>query len=175
LQAQLLRQWFRVFLVLFLLTSVALGLIDAGLRNEATPYGIVSFEFCGFTSTCGEALDRWGARGQGLAMLSLGLDYLYLFLYPGLILISLMRVAPHLPGSLSRGTMRVAGVCPFISLADAIENYGLVQVILMGPGTFYGVAAGVFATIKFLLLIFTLGWLLYVSVRAAFYVRQVDE
>lgn len=166
-----LKRVFWLFLSLFIMTSIALAMIDSGLKSSATPYGIVSFEFCAYTSTCDDALVQWGAEGQALAMLSLGLDYLYLFLYPGLLFIGFLLVAPHLPANLFRLTMFAAWSCPAISVADAIENYALIQVILTESGSLYGMLGGIFASIKFALLGITLLWLLFITAKYVLFKR----
>jgi hypothetical protein len=158
---------FWLLFLLFALTTIALGAIDAGLKSSATPLGIVSFEFCGFTASCEQALEQWGTRGQALAMLSLGVDYLYLLLYPGLMALALYRWAPRHHPRWVAYTRLTIGICPVISLADAVENYALAQVILHGSASGYGTLAGVAAVIKFTLLALALSWLGFVVVRAA--------
>lgn len=160
-------RFFWLLFLLFVLTTLALGAIDAGLKSSATPLGIVSFEFCGFAASCEQALEQWGTRGQALAMLSLGVDYLYLLLYPGLIALALYRWAPRHHSGWAPSTRLAIGMCPVISLADAVENYALVQVILHGSASGYGTLAGVAAVIKFTLLASALFWLGFVAVSAA--------
>lgn len=161
----MLKRIFWLFLVLFTLTSVAMRAIDSGLRDSITPNGIISFEFCAYTSSCDSALLEWGAKGQALAMLSLGLDYLYLILYPGLIAICLWLITPRLPHNVLRLTKFMASSCLITSLADAIENYALIQVILNESAKDYGMLGAIFATIKFGWLAITLLWLLFVWMR----------
>jgi hypothetical protein len=164
---QCLKKAFWLLLALFVLTTLALGLIDSGLRTSATPGGIVSFEFCAFTGSCETALEQWGSRGQALAMLSLGIDYVYLLVYPGLIAVGLLLVTARLGPELVRRTRLAAWSCTLISLADAMENYALIQLVLNAPASGYGLWAGSFATLKFALLGLTLSWLLFVGVKYA--------
>lgn len=148
-------------LALFLATMAGLGTIDQGLRVPASPLGIVSFEFCGFADTCDAALSQWGARGQQLAMLSLGVDYLYLLVYSSLIWVCLQLCLPGLSPSLQRPTRLIAGL-PFVAAAaDAAENGCLIQIVLGDAHPLHGPAAGVFATFKFALLGIALAWLLF--------------
>jgi hypothetical protein len=154
-----------VLLTLTIGTSLALGVIDIGLKNTITPRGIVSFEFCGFTAFCEAALMEWRDKDQALAMLSLGLDYLYMVLYPGLICVALLMIAPRVAKNTYGITMFAAWLSPAMTLADSIENYALIQVILNGSGDTFGVLAGIFASIKFVILAFTLSWLLFTTLR----------
>lgn len=161
---QFLKKLFWAFLGLFLATLVAMATIDANLNTSATPNGIISFELCAFTSSCTAALAEWGERGQQLAMLSLGLDYLFLLLYPGLVCMGLLLIAPKVPGALKRATVLMAWLSPGAGVADALENYALVQVVLSGSGEPYAWYGGVFAAVKFVILGITLLWLLFTSV-----------
>lgn len=173
MRTQILKNTLWILILLSILTSIALNNIDSGLRSGATPHGIVSFEFCAYMSSCDDALSQWGETGRALAMLSLGMDYLFLILYPGLIFTGLLLVSSHVPRNLFRPTMAIAWSCPAISLADAIENYALIQIILSESGSCYGLLASVFATIKFVLLGITLLWLLIAIVRYVMFNRPV--
>lgn len=168
----MLKRTFWAFLVLTLLTSMAMLVIDNGLKSATSPNGIISFEFCGFTASCDAALLEWGVKGQALAMLSLGLDYLFMILYPGLLCLGLLLLAPRVPRGLYRMTVIAACLCPAISLADAAENYALIQIILNGSGSTYGLLASTFATIKFVILGVTLAWLLFTSMRYVVFKRS---
>ena len=167
----MLKRMFCLNLLLFLIVAIAISAIDLGLRNSTTPHGIVSFELCAFTSSCDLALNHWGAKGQALAMLSLGIDYLFLILYPGLLCIGLLLLLARLPPGLARVTLWMAWFCLVISVADAIENYALIKIILHESGSAYGLLAGVFAVIKFAFLGVALAWLLFVSARYIFWAR----
>ncbi len=167
MRQQCLKKTLWLLLALFAFISFALGAIDSGLKTSATPHGIVSFEFCAFTSSCEQALSQWGPGGQALAMLSLGLDYLYLLVYPGLMALALLLVAPRVPFGLMRRTRLAAWSCLAIGLADALENYALIRVILDESGDGCGVWAGLFATIKFALLGLVLLWLVRIVVQYA--------
>jgi hypothetical protein len=172
MHTQILKRMFCLILPLFLVVAIAISAIDLGLRNSTTPQGIVSFELCAFTSSCDLALNHWGAKGQALAMLSLGIDYLFLILYPGLLCIGFLLLLARLPPGMARVTLWMAWFCPVISVADAIENYALIKIILNESGNGYGLLAGIFAVIKFAFLGVTLAWLLFVSVRYVFWVRS---
>ncbi|RBP53580.1 hypothetical protein [Arenicella xantha] len=172
MNTKILKRTFWVFLLLFVFASVALTVIDSGLRNSTTPHGIVSFELCAYTASCDAALIQWGTKGQALALLSLGLDYLFLFLYPGLIVIGLLLIAPRVPRNLFRLTMFAAWSCVAIGLADAIENYALIQIILSESGSRYGLLASISATIKFVLLGIALLWWLFTTVKYGLLKRQ---
>jgi hypothetical protein len=140
--------------------------IDGGIGVSTSPCGIVFFQFCGFRSSCGATLDQWGAKGQQLAMLSLGFDYLFLFLYSLLLHNALLRTSELIidKPDFKKKTIRLAYGSFAAGVADAVENFCLIQVILSGSDGNYGFLAGVFASIKFLVLI--CGIVLYIYIRA---------
>jgi hypothetical protein len=146
-----LKQLFWTLMALFVPTAVALARIDVALRSEHAPFGIVSFEFCGYTGACAGILAEWGAPGREAAMLSLGLDYLFLLTYSGLLWAGLLMGSERL-GSRARSWVRCAAVGALIAgLADAVENYALVQIVNGADIAAHGMLAGTLATVKFVL------------------------
>lgn len=152
-----------LLIAFFVPTLAALGVIDAGLKVPASSNGIIAFEFCGFLSSCDATLSQWGVKGQQLAMLSLGLDYLFMVVYPCLVCVGLLLVAPVVPAQLKALTTFLAWIALLAGLADAAENYFLIRIILNGSAASYGVPASTFAVIKFAVLGITLGWLVIAS------------
>lgn len=160
-----LKKAFWLFMALTLATLIAIGIIDTSLRNTVSAYGIVSFEFCGFTASCEATVAQWSVLEQKLAMLLLGIDYLFLLLYPGLIFIALLLAANRLPASWQRLNLLFAKVCVGISLADAVENYALIQILLTESAGSYGIIASCFALLKFFLFAVSLIWLIFIYLK----------
>lgn len=160
-----LKKLFFVLLILFIPTFISLLFIDSGLKTLSNPNGIVSFEFCGFNSTCEQTMMEWGIKGKNLAMLSLGLDYLFLVLYPSLICTGLLQVVAHVPDNLKKYTNFFAYFSIFAGLADAIENYFLIKVIIADSFNNYAMTASYFATIKFLIFGITFLWLVLITIK----------
>ena len=111
-----------LLVALFIPTLVAMAVIDSGLKTMTTPMGIVSFEFCGIASSCEQALSQWGMKGQQLAMLSLGIDYLFMVLYPSMICIALLLIAAKLPLKFHKVTRWIAWITLLSGVFDAFEN-----------------------------------------------------
>ncbi len=161
---QHLKQLLWALLALALPVLVVLALIDeSGLKVASAPLGTISFELCGFTSSCNLILSEWGERGQHLQLFSLGLDYLFMVLYPAITCIGLLLVSSRLSPLLKRVTVVLAWVALTAGFADAGENYFLAQVILKQSGIPYGEWASNFAAAKFAVVGLTLSWLLLVS------------
>ncbi|MEO0435728.1 MAG: hypothetical protein AAF098_02335 [Pseudomonadota bacterium] len=149
-----------MLLVFLVLCGAAVAYLDGELRNQTTPEGIVAFEFCGFTSTCEQALQAWSAYQHKVLLLLLGLDYLFMLFYPATLAVAItllrQKLDPKLPDS---------GRLPFalaiaIAGADAVENLGSISLALNGVTEGPALIAAVCATIKFVLLGLGCVWLL---------------
>lgn len=97
----------RCFAVLFGLTAavtVALQIVGAPLVIEDdAPGGILSFEFAGDVASAEVMIESWRERGALVyAGLSLGLDYLFLILYPATLSLGCALVAERFSGRFSR-------------------------------------------------------------------------
>ena len=69
---------------------LVLRAIDAHLVHPASPHGVLSLEFCGFADGCAAIRAQWDERTREWAMLSLGVDALFLLLYPALLAVALV-------------------------------------------------------------------------------------
>lgn len=154
----------RVFVILTVLALVVMAglqVLGGPLKTEASPLGIVSFEFAGDLTTAQRMLDAWGPRGQVYAGLNLGLDYLFIVAYTGAIGLGCVLVA-H---SFSRGaaSLSAAGVVlAWAQLAagalDCVENYALIQVLLGSQRTLWPALARSCALPKFVIVALGLGY-----------------
>jgi len=154
-------------LALTLTTFAALIAIDLHLRNAASPRGIVSFELCAYFASCADIVNGWGPGGRVWAALSLGLDYLFMLLYPATIFLGLMLVVVHVPDRLKMLTSGVAWAVWGAGAADAVENYCLAQMLVSPAADGYAWPAALFATVKFIVLGVSLAWLLLMYMRFA--------
>ena len=105
--------------------------VDAHIRTNQTPDGIVSFEFAARDAdTTMHAIRAWTARQKQWVAFSLGFDYLFMPCYSCMLASACLwaaeagRFAPRV-GSALAWAMWVAAAL------DAAENYGLV--VLMMP------------------------------------------
>jgi hypothetical protein len=146
-------------LVLALVTLAALTAINAHLRNEVAPQGIVSFELCAYHGSCVAMLESWGADARVWAGLSLGLDYLFMLIYAAAIFLALRLLALRLPRRWARPTRAVAWSAWAAALMDAAENYCLARLLLEPTAEGCAWPAAIFATIKFMLVAVALMWL----------------
>lgn len=151
----------RVLLALGILlaaSTLALGVAGAPLVNEIAPQGIISYEFAGTADRAGRMLESWSARTRELAMLNLGLDYLYLFVYPAFLSLGCVRTARRLGASRRAGTAALAKLGSALSWPvllsgglDAVENFGLIQQLAHAPSDSWAGLAWWCAATKFAL------------------------
>jgi hypothetical protein len=151
---------YRICLALALASLAALGLIDQHLKTAASPLGVVSFELCAYTDTCGAIVAGWVGNARLMGAMSLGLDYLFMATYPAAICLGLLLAVPRLPAHWRRaGTVLAWGVW-LAGAADAVENFALCQMLLGQPVAAFQWTATVAATVKFVVLMpALLAWL----------------
>ena len=165
MRRELTKTLFQISLVLTLATLAALVAIDQHLHSPVSPLGIISFEVCAYANSCRAIVAIWGAGGQVWAALSLGVDYLFMVLYPATIFLGLLLVVVHVPERLKKLTVAAAWAVWGAGAADAAENYCLAQMLILPAADGYAWPAALFATTKFIVLGFTLAWLLVMYVR----------
>lgn len=139
--------------ILTLVVMTSLQLLGDPLITEAAPAGIVSFEFAGNLAAAQEMVASWGPEGQIYAGLSLGLDYLFLVLYPSAIGLGCVLVAQRLPKQLNFWGFALAWAQLPAGVLDAVENFALIQVLLGADLELWPLAAWWCAAPKFLLVI----------------------
>ena len=140
---------FAVLTVAVAALSFALGALGAPLVTAEAPAGILSYEFAGTNENALRMVESWGPEGREAARLVLGLDYLYLVIYPAWFALGCLHLATGLAGGLARAGRAIAwGVCT-AGVFDAVENAA--SLVLMGPSPAPGLAALAFgcATLKF--------------------------
>jgi len=125
-----------VFWFLFAFTIlVIVGMQYAGgpLTTSAAPSGIVSFEFARTLSNAQAIVESWGPKGQVYAGINLGLDYLFMASYGlaiGLGCVLVARGLPHRFKSLASVGVVLSWGALLAALLDALENYGLMRLLL---------------------------------------------
>jgi hypothetical protein len=157
------RQAFTLLLLLVLALSTFLMVLGEPLRTPAAPQGIVSFELAGSGAAAAAILDSWSPGVRELAMLNLGLDYLYLVAYPALLSLACFGVAGRLRER-SAGLARIGIALSWAVLAagvlDAIENAALIRIVASGPSDALARAAWLAAVPKFALVLAGLAYAL---------------
>lgn len=169
-------------LALSLTLTVALTLIGEPLKNDIAPAGIVSFEFAKDAATAERIVTSWTTGAASMteatgasqlagvsafesvkpyAALSLGLDYLYLFVYSTAIGFACAWVALSLRERGVSGFPVTAGIWLawaqwLAALFDAMENYVLLRALFASVSDAMMQFARACATLKFALVAFGL-------------------
>ncbi len=92
-------------------------------------------------------------------MLSLGVDYLFLVLYPAVIASGLLLVSGRLSANFRRPTRALAWLVAGAGIADAIENYCLLRLLTTGQVEEFALPAALLASAKFVVIAVALLWL----------------
>jgi len=121
---------FWIALVFTLALFAVLNIIDKQLINDVVPHGIVSFQFAKSLDNSLKMLNSWDAEAKVYAALSLGIDYLYLFVYGSFLALSVLLLATKLPhGFLKKAAGIVAPMIILAALLDGVENYGSIRLL----------------------------------------------
>jgi hypothetical protein len=147
-------QWRLFLLVSILSIAVMVALDDQGsrLKTEASPWGIVSFEFVGSGEAAARMLAGWGERGRLIAGINLGLDFLFILVYAvALSLGSAIAARSHGRFSTSREIIGylIAWGALLAGLFDVVENFALIEVLLGADGDWWPGVARACARPKF--------------------------
>ena len=143
--------------VLLILTGIifaGISILDIPLKTSAAPNGIVSFELAGNQEQAQEILSSWSGISRIYAGLSLGLDYLFLFLYSALISLGCILIIEN--------RFKTNKILYFIgiylawaqfgaALSDSLENLSLIQILLGSKGELWPHIAMGCAVIKFII------------------------
>ena len=145
----------RTALIVLAIASIALAtvltVIDPANEADGNP-SIIDYELAWSEERAEEIQADWGDEGEDAARLSLLLDYLYLLVYGGFLVLA---VAATRDLAAERGFRRLAAlggaatIAAFAApLADAVENAWLL-VGLVEEGGIAPILGGGFATVKF--------------------------
>jgi hypothetical protein len=150
---------FIVMLILSIGTMISLSLIDTELKTPESPNGIVSFELAWTVDKAASIVRSWGQEGRVYAALSLGLDYLFLVCYAAAIALGCVligKIFEEKRGTLAKLGYLLAWAQFPAAILDAVENFGLIRILLGSGAPLWPVIAGVCASIKFTLVAFGL-------------------
>ncbi len=154
------------FTFFILLATVIAGCFmvyfDSYLKNETCKNGIISFELVSNVEDSKTILNSWNLKSKISAGLSLGLDYLFLLLYPSLIALLIHKLNKKLWSIHSFYQIGVIIIFAqfFTALFDAIENIGLIQLLLGNIDQFWTSLAYYFASIKFILILIGIAYII---------------
>ncbi len=145
--------------------------IDYFLINDICENGIISFELAKDTRTSQAILNSWDANAKINAGLSLGLDFLFLTIYPTLIALLIHKLNKTL--WLGKPFYLVGLILLFSQFFTAcfyaIENIGLIEILLGNSNKNLALMAYYFAFMKFTLIATAL---IYLAINFIIYITR---
>jgi hypothetical protein len=145
---------FLFLLVLTLTTGFILQFQGDVLKNPVAPGGIVSLEFAGTIEKSDLIIRSWKEAGTTAAAFNIGLDYLFLFLYPLAILAGCIWVTGNQHTRsvwIKNAGYLVSWLVIGAGILDAIENIALYRLVTGASESFLPRIALYCAVPKFLL------------------------
>src|SRR5215213_3311508 len=143
---------------------VPLVILEQQLKDTGGP-GIVEFEFVGSVERAAEMLAEWGGEGHDLARKSLWIDYGFMASYGAFLTVAALATRDF---AREQGLRRLAAAgiaAPFLAvgaaLFDAAENAALLIVLGGHGGSVAPPLATACASVKFVLLVLALGYLVW--------------
>jgi hypothetical protein len=144
---------FVLLLLLALIVQLAWSALDAPLKNEVAPMGMLSFEVAGTLAKAQSIIASWNQEAQLSAAANLGLDNLFLFLYGGTISLGcvlVLKVLSKWRRFAAVGLLLAWAQIPAL-LFDAVENYALLRTLLGAQASWLPALAWWSAMPKFIL------------------------
>jgi hypothetical protein len=155
---------------------IPLVIIDQRLKDTGGP-SIVEFEFVGSLERAEEMLAEWGAEGRDDARWSLWIDFGFMAAYGALLAVAALAIRDF---ARERGLRRLAAAgvaAPFVAVAaalfDAAENTALLLILGGHGGSVAPPLATAFASVKFVLLIVAIGYVVW-GLVSRFRQRKVE-
>jgi hypothetical protein len=168
----------RAIVITLLISAIlllAMRTIDAPLRTNMAPRGIVSFELAKNYDISQQILNSWSAEAKINAALSLGLDFLFIVTYALFISLSCIQVAAAIKVDhlIFFNIAVVLAWAQFLAaILDVSENLALIHLLLKSSHQWLSCLAHWCAMMKFSIvgagLIFIFGGLLVIGLKKIF-------
>ena len=157
--------------ILTVLLLIAMQSFDAPLNTTAAPNGIVSFELAKDMDVSQIILSSWDETAKVNAGLSLGFDFLFLIAY-SIFLASLCYAVAKRFKERNKWIYKLGlslAVFQFVAaLFDIIENIALIKLLLGSQNGVYSTLVFYFASIKFILIILGLLYIIIGFITSLF-------
>ena len=141
-------RFFNVIAFSTILVAAVLGMMGQVLHTPHAPLGVLSFELAFTADALRQMMAEWMPHLATSVGFQLGFDFLLISLYALSLSAALLysRKDPAQWIHILAWLLLVAGAC------DAIENLCLLTCMITGPTDAMALAAGLFASTKFLIL-----------------------
>ncbi len=144
---------FTLFYLLLISITVILY-FDRFLVNETTPNGIFSFELASTLERSTEIINSWSNLSRTYAGLSLGFDFLFLFIYS--LFIALLTHKLNVRLWIGKPLFKLGELLIWsmylVAIFDIIENVSLIKLLIGSSQQLWVSIAYCFALMKFILI-----------------------
>ena len=134
---------------------IILGYFNIMLKTDTAPDGIISFELAKSLEQSQAMLASWDTNAKINAGLSLGIDFLFLFVYGIFFALACFSVAKKFKDRINwfyKLGIYLACLQFVAALFDAIENIALIKLLLGSNSSLFPSIAFYFASIKFVVI-----------------------
>jgi hypothetical protein len=142
-----------LFAALAALIMLVFGITGMPLNTDAAPYGIVSFEIAGSVARAEQIISSWDAPARERATFSLGLDFLFIPIYAGAVILGIQLAADKIQGRLIAWRSWLIAALLLAALLDIVENIALLAILFQSPSAPLPSIARLCALLKFTLII----------------------
>jgi hypothetical protein len=134
-----------------ILLMLALNILGVSLRTNVAPAGIISYELAGSVDRSRSIIESWDSKQRILAGFHLGLDFLFIFIYPSAIAFCLVWISDTIESSqIVLNLLIIVAWLMFLAvLLDFLENCLLLIMLLNGPTPTWTFIARWSAILKF--------------------------
>ena len=163
-------------LTVFLL--IIISIVDQPLKTEYAPNGIISFELAKNFETAKNIVSSWKGKPELFAAFSLGIDFLFLVAYSIFLYLLIVKIANKIKvrsQALWRFGMFLAYAQFFAALFDATENTFLILFLFGLQNPSFPFFAYVFSTVKFLIALLGIVYILTGVAANLFYGKQENR
>jgi len=153
---------FLLFMTIFIM--IIMNVIGEPLITQSAPSGIVSFELAFSPARAQLMISSWSPDSQLRAAFIQGLDFLFPLIYAATLSLGCLLIVNVISSRrklLSRSGIMIAWGLVVALICDYIENISLVALLLGRLQSPLPEIAGVCAVIKFALIFFAIGYILY--------------
>jgi len=154
-------------LTLFIISTLVIKSFDHALQNKTCPKGIVSFELAQTAGDAESILNSWDTQARTYAGLSLGFDFLYIFVYTGFLIWLIIMLHKKLPANKRMHNLQKIIIFTIIiaGIADVIENVSLINLLTGNFKEILVTTAYFSALIKFSILLFVIIYIIINSIK----------
>lgn len=151
-----------IFLIGTILTQVVVFRTGTTLKTTETPIGVINLEFAYNTIRTDAIMKSWsmanGIDNIKVVKINTYYDFLFLFFYAGFLFLACKKIATL---NTNKTGLWIARGALLAGLFDVFENFGMLYTLSGHNNNLVTLFTAIFASIKFLLVIIAILYLLF--------------